>query len=595
VTYTPKSLADFVAERICEAGLPALRSCPIRLLDPAVGDGELLLSLLGQLHRCGVAAPEVHGFETDTTALNTATARIRQDFPHALLNLTKGNFLEHVVDRRPPPGGRAPLDEREPPHERGPTGERGRPDGGHSSTFDLVIANPPYVRTQILGAERAQRLSARFELTGRVDLQFAFIVGIAQMMRPGAIGGLIVSNRFMTTQSGGAVRRAIRTHFKVLHVWDLGDTRLFDAAVLPAMLLVEKYQNSQRESVGLAPEPADVVPEPGGFTSIYESRAEPTQSAGDVIDALSGEGVVAIGDGRRFNVRKGTLNSGTTADAVWRFADAKSSAWLAAVESNTWRRFGDIGRIRVGVKTCADQVFIRTDWDEMPEATRPELLRPLTTHHSARRFRAASGAPARRLLYPHATLNGVRRPVDLASYPRAAAYLAGHRELLSGRRYVLEAGRQWYEIWVPQDPSAWAAPKLVFRDIAEQPTFWLDLQGTIVNGDCYWLSATRAQDEELLWLAAAVANSSFIEAFYDHQFNNKLYAGRRRFMTQYVARFPLPDPSLSRSREIIARSKRQYELADELVDEHSHSRVLADSANTLDRLVWAAFGTGSLS
>lgn len=44
-------------------------------------------------------------------------------------------------------------------------------------------------------------------------------------------------------------------------------------------------------------------------------------------------------------------------------------------------------------------------------------------------------------------------------------------------------------IWVPQDPRAWARPKLVFRDIAAEPAFWLELDPAVVNGDCYWLAA----------------------------------------------------------------------------------------------------------
>jgi hypothetical protein len=581
-TYTPKRLADFVAEHICTLAQPAHRAAPVRLLDPAVGDGELLMSLLERLERYGVAAPVVHGFETDRAALNTARQRIERRFPQAVLDMVPENFLQFAVERMRRNG-------------RGGLRERPQP-----PAYDLIIANPPYVRTQILGAERVRLLKHQFRLAGRVDLYFAFIVGMAHVMKPGAVAGLIVSNRFMTTQSGRAVRQAIGTYFKVRHVWDLGDTRLFDAAVLPAVLLVERREMAPPESAainsasaGVTAESARATPdltgnncEPAAFTSIYSSSAEATRSDRDVISALGADGVVAIDDGRRFTVRQGTLTVAATANSVWRIADAQSDAWLATVESNAWRRFKDIGRIRVGVKTCADTVFIRTDWDEMPDSMRPELLRPLTTHHVARRFRPiANGKKKWQILYPHETVNGRRRAVDLSSYPRSAAYLARHRQLLAARGYVSEARRQWYEIWVPQEPSAWASPKLVFRDISEQPTFWLDLQGSVVNGDCYWLAATRADDNELLWLAAAVANSSFIETFYDRQFNNKLYAGRRRFMTQYVETFPLPDPTLSVSREIIALSKTRYESTD--------SGGVADPANILDRLIWAAFGVAT--
>lgn len=157
--------------------------------------------------------------------------------------------------------------------------------------------------------------------------------------------------------------------------------------------------------------------------------------------------------------------------------------------------------------------------------------------------------------------------------------------MLEGRSYVIQGGRQWYEIWVPQDPSSWDAPKLVFRDISEQPTFWLDLEGSIVNGDCYWLASEKPENTHLLWLAAAVANSSFIEAFYDSSFNNKLYAGRRRYITQYVERFPLPDPALQRSHRIVDLAKEIYETVG--------SRNAEKLAAQLDQLVWEAFGVHS--
>lgn len=43
-----------------------------------------------------------------------------------------------------------------------------------------------------------------------------------------------------------------------------------------------------------------------------------------------------------------------------------------------------------------------------------------------------------------------------------------------------------------------------------------------------------------IYLALAIANSHFIEKYYDVKFNTKLYSGKRRYMTQYVEQFPIP-------------------------------------------------------
>jgi len=42
-------------------------------------------------------------------------------------------------------------------------------------------------------------------------------------------------------------------------------------------------------------------------------------------------------------------------------------------------------------------------------------------------------------------------------------------------------------------------------DISDEPCFWLDLEGSVVNGDCYWMVAQDGKDD-LLWLAAGVGN-----------------------------------------------------------------------------------------
>lgn len=550
-TYTPEELADFVAEQIvCAADLGTGKST-IKVLDPAVGEGELLVSLLSRLPNG--PRVEVYGFDTSETALSLTESRLRSAFPKASIHLRQSDFLSFVL------------------------GQCGEVLGGGlfetqaTETFDLIIANPPYVRTQIIGAKQAQELASRFGLCGRVDLYYAFVLGMAKVLKPHGIAGIIVSNRFMTTKAGASVRRRLREEFQLRHVWDLGDTKLFDAAVLPAVILAEgKNGKSAEKKVG--------------FTSIYETQDSAEREEPRVTEALKHCGVIAVGESRRFLVHQGSLDESGSRDDVWRVATEQGDAWLATVKANTWRTFSEIGQVRVGVKTCADKVFIRSDWETVSASERPELLRPLITHHVGRPFKADLGAGRWQIVYPHERHGGKRCPAELGQYPRTRAYLEQHRAVLESRKYVLEAGRQWYEIWVPQDPAAWERPKLVFRDISERPCFWIDREGSVVNGDCYWMVATRQDEDELLWLAAAVANSGFIEAFYDHRFHNKLYAGRRRFITQYVQEFPVPDARLANSKAIIELAKEIYETVD--------ATPVEEKSEELERLVWKGFGLG---
>lgn len=555
-TYTPADFAAFVAtQMMAVATLPA--SGPIRLLDPACGDGALLHALLDELM---VRAPpalmgriEAVGYDTDPLALATARRRLRLAFPALQVDLEQQDFLAHVVDLQDAAGVLP-------------------------APFHLVIANPPYVRTQIIGARQAQQLARHFGLTGRVDLYYPFLLGMSQVLAENGVAGVITSNRFMTTRSGQAVRRAMLSRFRIVHAWDLGDTRLFDAAVLPSVLIARGRRDHQHAHT-------DGI----GYSSIYASGDAASGDAIDVLAALRAQDdtVVAIADGRRFRVRHGMLDNGGDPAGVWRLATAATDRWLATVEDNTWDTFRRIGKIRVGVKSTADKVFVRSDWNTLPDG-RPELLRPLITRHCARRFKAAVPAKAshrKEILYPHEVQGSGRAAVDLTCYPRAARYLEGHRPALTARTYLIDAGRKWYELWVPHDPAAWPLPKIVFPDIADKPVFWIDTDGGIVNGECYWLQCSNSEEHDLLWLAIAVGNSTFIETFYDHRFNNKLYAGRRRFITQYVELFPLPDPARAESVALVALAKR--------IHANTPSPEADRLALTLDRLVWQVFGLDS--
>lgn len=549
-TYTPQELSEFVAAQICNRFRTTSKTV-LKVLDPSIGDGELSVALIKKLRETYCGEIELFAFDTNASALAIAQSRIEEAFPECTLHFSNQDFLKFVIsaDQEPDLLSLSSISEK--------------------PIFDLIIANPPYVRTQIIGADAAQALARAFGLSGRVDLYQAFLLAMAKVLAPDGAAGFIISNRFMTTKGGGTLRTKLRQMLTLREVWDLGDTKLFDAAVLPAVIVAN--------GLGTADDN-----QPISFKSIYETQDQATAKAPSPLQALEHSGVVEISDGRRFQVKSGELDRSADIDDVWRVATATGDAWLSTVQQHTAKTFGDIGKIRVGVKTCADKIFIRHDWNDATNGKTPELLRPLTTHHGAGRFRATTPKKARFILYPQTVVDGQRQASDLSLYPKSKAYLEANRVALESRTYVTEGGRKWYEIWVPQDPAVWPLAKLVFRDISERPTFWMDLDGTVVNGDCYWMTCTNESDVDLLWLALAVANSTFIEEFYDHCFNNKLYAGRRRFITQYVEKFPLPQTDSPLAKSIIEKAKQIYQ------ENHSPSAIFMEEE--IDRLVWKSFG-----
>ncbi|MFD3429074.1 Eco57I restriction-modification methylase domain-containing protein [Nocardia fluminea] len=559
--YTPPELARFLARR-------ALRYTPragvLRVLDPACGDGELLLAVHREI---ASSAPDMAvyltGYDLDRRAV--AETADRAAALGVEIDGRGGDFLAaaaHLAD----------------------------------GSFDLIISNPPYVRTQQLGGETAQLLSKQFGLRGRIDLTHPFVAVAPRLLTAGGVLGLLCANRFLTTRAGSNLRRILTDELTPVELYDLGDTKLFAAAVLPAITVALRATGP-----------------PGcRYVSVYEEQGVEPDCVTELFDALAGEAACRVGTGGRvFAVEVGVLATGDAVvrkpvedvrspqpvptvtappkasgpaddgirsdrhgDTAWRMSRPSVDHWLGRIADRTWRSFGEAARIRVGIKTTADRVFISDRWDQMDPTPEPELLRELITHHDLQPWRVAM-ARGTKVLYPYDLLQPRRTPIDLAEFPCAAAYLQSHEQALSGRRYVLDGGRKWFEIWVPQRPHLWGAPKLVFPDISERPRFALDRSGAVVNGDCYWISLTdlgagRAADD-LAYLLMGVANSALGLRFYDAVCGNRLYSGRRRWITQYVARLPVPDPGCPAAGEVVRRVRALLEdgvpVADSGIDE----------------------------
>ncbi len=505
VHYTPSLLARFVAEQAATALGERDR---VRVLDPACGDGALLAPAAAALG--GVKHVELVGFDLDGEAVQQAQSRLADVPANCAVTVDKVDFIEAVLDEQ-----------------ESTVSLFGKPDViPLAGCFDLVIANPPYVRTQVLGAEKSKRLAKDFGLTGRVDLYHAFAIAMTATLRPGGVLALLCSNRFLTTKTGIDLRKMLSHDYEIVTIFDLGDTKAFEAAVLPAVVV------GRRDDGGSKSMP---------MVSIYENRyrSEATAAVGSVFEPLSDgntEGMVAV-EGTVYEVRRGVVDV-SDPRKPWVPSSASGDSWVAQIEAAAVMRFGEVGKLRVGIKTTADSVFIRDDWDDQEAVPEGDLLLPLITHHIAERW--VAGLPSKQVLYPYDLASPKRVPLCLDDLPATAAYLESHRERLEGRKYVIDGGRHWWEIWVPQRPSAWASPKIVCPDISEDPKFFYDTSGAVVNGDCYWVTV---EDEDLAMLMLAVANSDLGMAYYDAVCGNKLYAGRRRYITQYVERFPIPNPN----------------------------------------------------
>lgn len=529
VIYTPKELAEYVSNEIVSHVKKPYDS-QLYILDPAIGRGELIISMIQALRCKGYRNFCVVGYETDSHVCISTHLELVTYFPNIKIEIRQENFLEACT-------------------------------AGIHEKYDIIIANPPYVRTQIMGSNIAQDIAKQFQLTGRVDLYYGFLICVKQLLKSDGIAGYITSNKFLTIKSGTTVRNFMIENYKIYKIIDFGDTKLFSAAVLPCVILF---------SLGTTNFPKDV-----SYTSIYEGTDDgQAMNAASIFEIIEKEGIYKLANGAIYKVMQGWLRS-TEQNALWTISSAETQRWLQQVELNTHMHFSDIGTIRVGIKTTADSIFIgpQEKWNMV--GTDLEWLRPLITHRNAGKI-IPNMQEKWQVLYTHTVVHGKKQVRNIQDSPKTKAYLEGYYKQLSARKYIIKAKRKWYEIWVPQNPMAWQHRKIVFRDIAKEPQFWLDESGAVVNGDCYWIDIFPGVSEDLVYLVLAIANSKFIEKFYDAKFNTKLYAGKRRYMTQYVEQFPIPDKNSILAQEAITLVKSIISTNKVRTDEQKRLNQLVD-------------------
>ncbi|NEW83661.1 MAG: N-6 DNA methylase [Mariniphaga sp.] len=530
-TFTPKDLADFLAVKIF-AELKNKFASSYTILDPACGEGELLTSIAEKFQSQDTPINiDIKGFDTNIDYIVSAKSNLKE-FKSYSVDIQNQDFLETNG------ACEEPLDLFSQRIE--------------SEYADIVIANPPYVRTQILGSEKAQQIAKRFNLKGRVDLYYPFLIAMTNVLKKGGLLGVITSNRYLFTKSGETIRKFLLENYELLEVIDLGDTKIFDAAVLPAIFIGRKKSHSKKLS------------EPCRFAKIYEELngfGKLTIQSNSIFDVLNSQesGAYLVNE-KKYNLNIGLLKHTSNKADIWQMTNNSENDWIEKIKSNTSFLIGKRFNVRIGVKSCADKVFIKESWDK--ETYRPEdaLFKKLISQENIQRW-CFSTENDLKILYPHYSENGKRLVIDLNDFPNAKAYFETHKEQLSGRKYLMEAGRNWYEMWVPQNPAFWVLPKLVFPDISVDARFYYDENGSIVNGNCYWIVAQTEQEKELLFLIQGIANSDLMSRYHDLCFNNKLYSGRRRYFSQYIEKYPIPNPKAESSMQIIEIVKQLNKLS----------------------------------
>ncbi|MDC8447796.1 MAG: Eco57I restriction-modification methylase domain-containing protein [Nitrospira sp.] len=109
------------------------------------------------------------------------------------------------------------------------------------SGFDIVIANPPYVRQELIRKLKPQ-LEEEFDsfFCGTADLYTYFYKRGLDLLREGGVLCYIAPNKFMRAAYGANTRKLLTSNATPELIIDFGDLPIFEATTYPAILLIKK-------------------------------------------------------------------------------------------------------------------------------------------------------------------------------------------------------------------------------------------------------------------------------------------------------------------------------------------------------------------
>ena len=371
-------------------------------------------------------------------------------------------------------------------------------------SFDVVIGNPPYVRTELIPDVLIAEYRARYTtIYDRADLYIPFIERSLRSLVKGGTLGFICADRWMKNRYGGPLRALVAAEFHLKVYVDMTDTPAFQA---------------------------DVIAYPS-VTVITREKAGPTRIAHrPTVTRANLEALAAMLTAERLPKDAGAVRelAGITAGAQpWILESSDQLALVRRLE-RVFPLLEETGcKVGIGVATGADSVYIGR-MDELD--VEPDRKLPLAMTRDI-----LSGTAQWR---GYGVINPFRedgRLVDLNDYPRLKRYLESRKDEIAARHCARKYPANWYRTIDRITPSLAATPKLLIPDIKGEAQIVYEEGKLYPHHNLYYITA----DEWDLRALQAVLLSGIARLFVS-TYSTRMRGGYLRFQAQYLRRIRVP-------------------------------------------------------
>ena len=384
--------------------------------------------------------------------------------------------------------------------------------------FDIVIANPPYVRQETF-TELKPALEKKFDCyTGTADLFVYFYEQSARILKEKGILTFISSNKYYRAAYGARLREYLADTFKILTMIDFGDAPVFEAIAYASIFIASKEGAAPRHSVQAYT--WDCNDNLGRIRLVMEEKCFPVTQADLTPDGWRLESPV-----------------------VMRLLEKIRSAGTPLGEYVK-------GRFYYGIKTGLNEAFVvdRATRDRLiaEHPSSEEVLKPFLRGKDVKRWRVDSKdmwlvyIPWHFPLHIDDNIKGASEEAERVfkkQYPAIFKHLSKYRKQLEARNKAETGIRyEWYALqrWGAEYWEEFEKPKIFIPAIVNKNSYAVDLEGFFGND-----KTSICVSEESHFLCGLLNSSLYwwlIQKSAAERQN-----GFFEFKPMYVSQLPIPD------------------------------------------------------
>jgi type I restriction-modification system DNA methylase subunit len=374
--------------------------------------------------------------------------------------------------------------------------------------FDILLANPPYVRQELLGDYKNLLKPLYPEVyNGTADLFVYFYARAYQLLKNGGMLSFISSNKYFRSGYGEKLRIYLGSKTRISYLIDFGDAPIFKAIAYPSIFIAKKAPASKGQ---------------------FEALAWRLDSPVDKFDEIRAA--------ETFVMKQSDLH----ADG-WRLENPATLKLIGKLK-HTGKPLSEYvdGYLYRGIITGLNEAFVvdKITREHLigEHSSSARILKPFLRGRDVKRWRIEY---AGRYLIKIESSENVKHPwtgkpdkeaekVFAKTYPAIYEHFVPFRDALIKR---LDQGKYFWELRSCSYWNEFEKPKIIYPDIYEHQSFTFTEDGYVSGNTSYFIPTTEK------WLCG-LFNSKLIEWLYS-RISSKLQSGYLRAFSDYMKQIPI--------------------------------------------------------